>query len=145
MALWQIWLAIALGLLIVEMLTGTFVFLCLGLGALLAALTAVFTDNWIIVLIVFSIVTLLSLLFVRPMVNKMFFKNSHHVKTNAEALEGAKGRVLETIDNNANQGRVFVYGDDWKAESVDGGIIAVGDNVEVVKVNSNILIVKHIK
>ena len=76
---------------------------------------------------------------------KVFFKHSDKQKLNIDALEGKTGRVLEEINPQKNSGRVLVYGDDWKAESEDQSIIAVDSQIEVVKVDCNILIVKQIK
>jgi membrane-bound ClpP family serine protease len=50
-----------------------------------------------------------------------------------------------TIDNSLNKGRVLVEGDDWKAIAVNDEIIPEGERIEVVKVNSTILIVKPLK
>ena len=68
-------------------------------------------------------------------------KNSK-IKTNADALVGKVGRVVEVIDNNKSQGRVIVEGDNWRAETENNEIVKEGEKVEVVKVNSTILIVK---
>jgi membrane protein implicated in regulation of membrane protease activity len=46
--------------------------------------------------------------------------------------------------NDKNKGRVKLAGDDWRAESFDNAPIDLGKQVEVVKVNSTILIVKTI-
>ena len=74
---------------------------------------------------------------------KYFHRKSR--ETNMDALVGKMGRVTETIDNSKSEGRIFVEGDNWKAETVNGEIVNVGDKVEVLRVNSTILIVKPIK
>ena len=145
LTMWQIWLIIALITFIIEIFSNTFVFLCFCLGSLCSALSVVFTDNLIIQLVVFAVVTLISLFFIRPLMKKVFFKHSDKQKLNIDALEGKTGRVLEEINPQKNSGRVLVYGDDWKAESEDQSIIAVDSQIEVVKVDCNILIVKQIK
>ncbi len=76
---------------------------------------------------------------------KYAFRNGDKVKTNTDALEGKRGRVTEAIDFSKNTGRVFVYGDDWRAMSENGEVIKENEMVEVVKIDSTILIVKHIK
>lgn len=77
--------------------------------------------------------------------NKYAFKRSDHTKINVEALDNAEGYVTETIDNALHTGRVMVYGDDWKAVAETDEIIEKGTNITVVKVDSNILIVKPVK
>ena len=55
----------------------------------------------------------------------------HKKKTaGAEAMEGAEGTVVEPL---TPLGAVWVAGEYWKAESVDGDIIA-GEEVEVVRI-----------
>lgn len=141
---WQIWLILALLCFIVEIFSNIFVFLCFCVGCLVSTITAVFTESVVIQILVFSIVTLISLIFVRPIMNKYAFRKSNDTKTNVDALIGAEGRVIETIDDISNTGRVFVNGDDWKAVSVDNQRIEKDKKISVVKVDSNILIVKQI-
>ena len=141
---WQIWLILALLCFIVEIFSNTFVFLCFCVGCLVSTITALFTESIIIQILVFSIVTLISLIFVRPIINKYAFRKSNDTKTNVDALIGAEVRVIETIDDISNTGRVFVNGDDWKAVSVDNQRIEKDKKISVVKVESNILIVKQI-
>lgn len=77
--------------------------------------------------------------------NKYAFKRSDHTKINIDALYHAEGYVTETIDNTLHTGRVMVYGDDWKAVADPDEIIEKGTNITVVKIDSNILIVKPVK
>lgn len=141
---WQIWLIVALLCFIVEIFSNTFVFLCFCVGCLASSLTTIFTESLIIQILVFSIVTFISLIFVRPIINKYAFRKSNNTKTNVDALIGAEGRVIETIDDISNTGRVLVNGDDWKAVSVDNQRIEINEKIEVVKIDTNILIVKQI-
>jgi membrane protein implicated in regulation of membrane protease activity len=57
---------------------------------------------------------------------------------------GQKAWVTKRINNALNEGRIKISGDDWRAESADNQIIEVGTPVEVLKVNSTILVVKSI-
>jgi membrane protein implicated in regulation of membrane protease activity len=74
---------------------------------------------------------------------KYAYRKSHNVKINVDALTGSVGRVVETIDEKENTGRIFVNGDDWRARSEDEEVIPVNEKVEVVRVDSTTLIVKH--
>ena len=75
---------------------------------------------------------------------KYAHKKNDNIKTNIDALVGKEGRVITTIDNALNQGRVMVEGDDWKAEAENNEVINQGKKIEVLKVNSTILTVKSI-
>jgi membrane protein implicated in regulation of membrane protease activity len=76
---------------------------------------------------------------------KYAYRKSDKIKTNVDALVGMKGRVIEAINLEKNTGRVFVSGDDWRAESENGEVIQKDEQIEVKQVNSTILIVKQIE
>ena len=75
---------------------------------------------------------------------KYAHKKNGNVKTNVDALVGKKATVIQTIDNSKNEGRVVVEGDDWKAQSENDEIVESGKKVEIVKVDSTLLIVKSL-
>ena len=66
------------------------------------------------------------------------------VKTNMDALVGQRGRVTQDFESGLRLGRVSAAGDDWRAECTTDRALRVGDLVEVVRVESNTLIVKAI-
>jgi membrane protein implicated in regulation of membrane protease activity len=142
---WHIWLIVAAVFFIVEIFSNTFVFLCFSLGCIASSICAYFGWGLTSEILAFIIITFISFFTVRPLMRKYAFKKGDKVKTNTDALEGKRGRVTETIDFSKNTGRVFVYGDDWKALSENGEVIVENKMIEVVKVDSTILIVKHIK
>ncbi|HRD52931.1 MAG TPA: NfeD family protein, partial [Flavobacteriales bacterium] len=57
---------------------------------------------------------------------------------------GQRGRVSQDFEAGLRLGRVSAGGDDWRAESVNDQVLRVGDLVEVVRVESNTLIVKPV-
>ena len=144
MEYYQIWLIAAIVLVIIELLTAGFGVICFAIGALFSALVAYFDANLIWQLVVFAAASLLSFLFVRPVVLRFLDKKSKDVKTNADALIGKIAVVSEFIDPEKNEGRVAIDGDDWKAVSVDGSKIDKGEKVEIVSRDSIILTVKQI-
>lgn len=141
---WENWIYAGIILLILEVFTPGFVLACIGIGALLASVFTYFDASISIQLLVFSGVTLISFLGIRPYALKYLYKAEGSIKTNADSLIGTKGIVKETINIDLNKGRVAIYGDNWKARSLDKSIIKKGDSVEVVDMESTILIVKHI-
>jgi len=144
MTFWYIWIIIAILLFIVEIFVPTFLAACIAIGCVIAGITSYFDFGIKFQLIAFSFGTLLSFIGVRPFMLKYLYKNSVKIKTNVEALIGKIGRVSVTIDNSQNVGRIIVEGDDWKAESENNEIINIGEKVEILKINSTILIVKLI-
>ena len=143
MEVYQIWLVVAISLLIVEICTAAFGSICFAIGAGLAALGAGLGLGVTWQIVIFAVVSLLTFIFLRPFVLRFLDRKSKDVKTNAEALIGRKAIVSERIDASQHTGRVAVDGDDWKAVSEDGSVIEKGTTVEIVKMDSIIVTVKQ--
>ena len=94
-------------------------------------------------IILFAIISILSLLLVRPALIKKLHKPNRERLSNAEAMVGQEGRVSEAIEAGG-YGRVAIDGDDWKALSADGSAIAKDTRVRVTKMDSIILTVEPI-
>lgn len=143
MVAYQIWLIIAFVLVIIELLTAGFGVICFAVGALFSALASFLgADSLVWQLLIFAVTSMLCFIFLRPVVLRFLDKKTKDVKTNADALIGKTAIVSETIDSSANQGRVAVDGDDWKAVSADNSVINKGEKVEIVSRDSIILTVK---
>jgi len=143
MEVYQIWLVVAIILVIVEICTAAFGSICFAIGAGLAALGAGLGLSVTWQIVIFAVVSLLTFIFLRPFVLRFLDRKSKDVKTNAEALIGRKAIVSERIDASQHTGRVAVDGDDWKAVSEDGSVIEKGTTVEIVKLDSIIVTVKQ--
>ena len=137
------WLIAAIVLVIVEICTAGFGALCFAIGAAFSALVSGLGGNLTWQIVVFVVVSLLTFIFLRPVVMKFLDKKSKDVKTNAEAIIGRKGIVSERIDASQHTGRVAIDGDDWKAVSEDDSVIEKGADVEIVKLDSIIVTVKQ--
>ena len=142
MEAYQIWLIVAIALVIFEICSATFGAICFAIGAGFSALAAGLGANLTWQIIIFAIVSLVTFIFLRPFMLKFMDKKSKDVKTNAEALIGRKAVVSERIDAEQHTGRVAIDGDDWKAVSEDGSVIEKGMSVEIVKMDSIIVIVR---
>lgn len=141
---YQIWLIAAVILVILEIATAGFGVICFAFGAGFAALAAGLGLGFTWQIIIFAVVSMLTFVFLRPVVIRFLEKRTKDVKTNADALIGRKGVVSERIDSEKHTGRVAIDGDDWKAVSADGSVIEKGNLVEIVKMDSIILIVKQL-
>ena len=137
---WEWWAVAALVLFIAELFVPGFFLVCLGIGCAFSALAAKLGgDSATIQLLVFSVFSLVAFFTVRPLMLKHFMKTD--VKTGADAMAGRKARVTQEFDS-MRMGRVSVDGDDWRAEAQGDQPLRIGDNVEVVRVESNTLVVK---
>ncbi|MCI5825413.1 MAG: NfeD family protein [Arcanobacterium sp.] len=129
--MWGIWAIIALVLLILEMFTVDFTFLMLAGGGFAAMLTAIFTDSWVVQIVVFAVVSVVCLMFVRPWVRKHV--NSSSTKdSNVYAYTGKSARALTDITPTA--GRAKVGGEVWSAKT-EHGMITQGTEATVVGVD----------
>ena len=144
MEIYQLWLTAAIILVIVEICTASFGSICFAIGAGFSALVAGLGGGFVWQILVFAIVSLLTFIFLRPVVIRWLDSKSKEVKTNADALIGRKGIVSERIDASQHLGRVAIDGDDWKAVSLDGSFIEKGASVEIVNRDSLILTVKRL-
>ena len=136
------WLIAAIVLVIIEICTAGFGSLCFAIGAAFSALVSGLGGTLTWQILVFVVVSLLTFIFLRPVVMRFLDKKSKDVKTNAEAIIGRKGVVSECIDASQHSGRVAIDGDDWKAVSEDGSVIEKGADVEIIKLDSIIVTVR---
>lgn len=144
MQAYQIWLIVAILLVILEICTAAFGSICFAIGAAVAAIAAGLGAGLTWQILIFVVVSMLTFIFLRPFMLKFLDRKSKDVKTNADALVGKRAVVSERIDASQLTGRVSVDGDDWKAVSEDGSVIEKGTPVEIVKLDSIILTVKAI-
>lgn len=132
MAAW-IWLGAGIALMAAEVLAGDLWLVLVGMGALAGAGASAFTDNQWIATGVFSIVTLGLLVFARPALKRKFL-HSTGMRTNTEALIGAKAVALSEIDGDG--GLVKLAGEEWTARNnVPGHVIEPGQSVTVVEIS----------
>lgn len=138
---WHWWAGLAIVLFILEIFVPGFFLLCLGIGCVGASTTAALGGGAALQLTAFSVFSLVSIFTIRPLLMKRMW-NAPEVKTNMDALIGQRGRVTQDFDAGLRLGRVSAAGDDWRAECVVDRPLRVGDLIEVVRVESNTLIVK---
>lgn len=142
--LWQLWMAIAVICLILELTAGDFFIICFSIGAVFAALTAALGLSIYWQLFVFALFTLISLFWVRPFAKRYLHKGEDSRVSNADALLGRQGRVVETV-RAGGFGRVQIDGDVWKAVTHETTDIPAGTNVHVVGRESTIITVERLK
>ena len=141
---WHIWILLAMLLFIIEIFTPGFVLACLGIGAVGAGITSLFVDSTEIQLTVFAAICAVSYTAIRPLVLKRFFKDDNF-KSNVDVLIGKRAIVSQKFDLRLFKGRVKIDGDDWLAKTETEQELKNGDVVEIVRVESNTLIVTKIQ
>jgi len=119
----------------------TFFLFWFGLGAFAAAITSLFADL-IIQIIVFIIVSAVLVIFTRPLAIKVLQRKDSPRKINIDEIVGKSALVIETIDFEKNKGKVKVDGDIWRAVTEDRSTVNIDDYVIILKVEGTKLIVR---
>lgn len=141
-----VWLLLLVLLLGLEAVTLGLTTIWFAGGALTGFILSLIGVDLLWQLIMFCIVSVLLLIFTRPVAVKWL--NKDRVKTNAESLIGEAAVVVEQIDNLTGSGQVQVRGQFWTArnEEVEGnGVIEIGKTVKIQKISGVKLIVKEEK
>jgi membrane protein implicated in regulation of membrane protease activity len=137
-----LWVIILVGTLIVEVVTfGNLISVWFSIGALAAYFAYVFGLSFPIQLTVFIIVSILSLLAVRPLAANYFRGNI--VATNADRIIGQHTTLVKAVKSN-EWGEVNVYGTVWSVAELNNRPLDTGTVVEVVAIEGAKLIVKKV-
>lgn len=134
-----LWLITLIALLVLEAATVGLVSLWFALGSLAALITSFFVHNIWVQFGVFLVVSLVSLLVIRPLARR--YVTPKQVATNADRAVGAEGVVTEAIDNLKSTGQVTVRGAVWTARTEHDTVIPVGATVKVLRIEGVKLIV----
>lgn len=133
------WPVLAAALLIFEAITLGLTTIWFAFGAIAAYVATLLGGGLAVQLAAFFVVSLLTLIFTRPIALKYF--NDDRVKTNLDSLIGQKAKVVQKIDNINASGRVMLNGLEWTARSSGRDIIEEGTTVTVVSISGVKLIV----
>jgi membrane protein implicated in regulation of membrane protease activity len=128
-----IWLIAGIILIIAELLSGDLFLLMVGIGALFGAGSAALSGNPFIDVAVFAVASVGMLVLVRPSLKRRFLAGPG-IRTNTDALIGARAVVVSTVD--IESGQVKLAGDVWSARSIaEGAPIEPGTPVTVVEIS----------
>ena len=137
MAAWHIMAALGLLFIILEMPVPAMFFLNFAVGAFIASVCAIYITNWYTLIIIFVAVSLLSLLFLRPLLVKKTQKNQETGL--AAKYIGKTAKVIETV--TPESGVISLYDERWEARSDHE--IPEGKEVIIEKNESLIMYVKE--
>jgi len=128
-----LWLIAGIALIAAEVLSGEFVLLMLGGGALVAAAASLLGLGLAGSAAVFAIASVL-LLAGRSPLRRQLERNVPHTPTRAEAVVGGSATVVSRVDEHG--GRIRIGHDEWSARAFDGAeVIEVGQRVTVVQIS----------
>lgn len=141
MILWEIFAIAGLVFLILEMLVPSMFFLNLAIAGFITAITAVWITNWITLTIIFAILSICSIAFLRPILVKN--KQDKEKETGMESKYiGKIVKVIEPI--NKFSGAITIYDERWEARADVDEPIPTDSEVKIIKYDSLILTVEKI-
>ena len=132
MSLSVMWLIVMVACLVVEVCTLGLASIWFAGGALLALIIALIGGPFWLQLLVFLVVSIVLLVFTRPVATKYF--NQNRTKTNVESVVGKQAIVTAAIDNLKGQGQIVTDGMEWTARSLDSSVIEEGTVVVIEKI-----------
>ncbi len=127
-----VWLVIVAVCVIVEMISLGLTSIWFAGGALVSAIVAGFNGPLWLQVVLFFVVSVVLLLFTRPMAEKHL--NSKLEKTNLDSLIGSKAIVISTINNLEETGQIKLNGIEWTARSNSDDIIGAGVTVNIIDI-----------
>ena len=134
------WMIIFLVLVFVELITINLVTIWFAVGALASFILTYFVDDAMIQIGVFIVVSIISLILTRKIVDKI--KGGKTIATNSDRVIGKIGIVTEKV-TKLEPGEVKVDGKKWTA--VSSKDINEGSKVEILSIDGVKLNVKEIK
>jgi membrane protein implicated in regulation of membrane protease activity len=141
--IWWIWLIMAALFLVGEIFTSGFFLLWFGIGAAIAGILALLGVNPVWQWGLFAVISGVLVAISRKFAEKFTQKQPPGI--GADRFIGKKGVVLEPIDNNKNTGRVRLDKEEWRASSVSGEAIPLGEMVVVTKLDGTHLVVRKVE
>lgn len=135
------WAVALVVLLIVEGVTAQLVTIWFAAGSLAALIAAILKAPVLAQIVLFVVVSAVSLIATRPIVKKITSKKTESF--NADKNIGKMAVVTEDIDNLNGTGAAKLDGLVWTARSSDGSKIEAGKSVVVEKIEGVKIIVKE--
>ena len=132
MSAWIVFLIIATISFIAEIYTPTMFFLNFALAGILCSIISLITENYNVLIPLFTILSILFILFLRPIFN---------INPNKEKTQSFESQYIDKIataitDINAFSGRLKIYDEDWEARTID-------EEKPEIKKGSKVRIIRH--
>ena len=136
-----LWLVVLIVSIVIELPTLGLTTIWFAGGAVIAVIAAALHAPVWAQIVLFLAVSVLLLIFTRPVAVKYF--NKDRVRTNVESMIGRQAIVISEIDNLQGIGQVTVGGQEWSARTEEDGLnLQPGTVVDIVAVSGVKLIVK---
>lgn len=141
MYLWQLYIVVGLACIIFEMLVPSMFFLNLAIAGLLSAVAALFIENWIYLLLIFVVLSVASIAFLRPILIQNI-KNKEQETGMEGKYIGKIVKVKEAVSKFS--GAITIYDERWEARCDSDDTIEEGAEVRIISYDSLVLKVERI-
>lgn len=141
MYLWQIFVIVGLISVILEMVAPSMFFLNLAVAGFVTAIIAVFVSSWVNLTLIFVVLSVLSILFLRPILIK-----NQKSKEKETGMEGKYiGKIVKVKEPVGKfSGAITIYDERWEARCDTDEPIPEGSEVKIVNYDSLVLTVERI-
>ncbi len=136
------WFGLMVLFLILESSTVALISIWFAAGSLVAMIAALLGAEIWLQAVLFTLVSCVLLGCLRPFVRKLI--KPRIVKTNADAVVGTTGYLLETADNLRGTGLIKLGGVEWTARSATDGVIPAGSLVKVERIEGVKVFVREV-
>ncbi len=139
--LWESFTIAGLIFIILEMVVPSMFFLNLAVAAIITALAAVWIASWTVLIIIFTVLSIVSILFLRP----LLIKNKKDKESQTGMESKYIGKIVKVIEPITKfSGAITIYDERWEARVDSDETIPVGSEVKIVKNESLVLTVEKI-
>ncbi len=127
------WIIVLIVTVILEALSLNLTAIWFAVGALAALFVRMAGGNFVLQLVIFVILSALSMILLRPFAKKVLKVNQRE-STNADRILGQTAVVTVPVDNLHGSGQIKIGGQIWSATSETGEYLAEGASVKIVSI-----------
>lgn len=141
MELWMLFVIISIVSILIEIFAPSLFCINFAFAGIITAIVAIFWGNLYSLLLIFLVLSLLSILFIKPLLTKLLKKDTH-----ADFDSQYLGKIVKSIEPiTSTKGAVTIYDERWEARvKNDNEEIPAGCDVRIIGNDSLILFVEKV-
>ncbi len=141
MELWMLFVIISIVSILIEIFAPSLFCINFAFAGIITAIVAIFWGNLYSLLLIFLVLSLLSILFIKPFLTKLLKKD-----TNADFDAQYVGKIVKSIEPiTSTKGAVTIYDERWEARvKNENEEIPAGCDVKIIGNDSLILFVEKV-
>ncbi len=141
MELWMLFVIISIVSILIEIFAPSLFCINFAFAGIITAIVAIFWGNLYSLLLIFLVLSLLSILFIKPLLTKLLKKDTH-----ADFDSQYLGKIVKSIEPiTSTKGAVTIYDERWEARvKNENEEISAGCDVRIIGNDSLILFVEKV-